>query len=62
METAIAWRAAGFIVPDALLLIGDGWTLDEAIRARYAGVDRYGIGAADPTDRQLPVDTAGRRP
>jgi hypothetical protein len=62
IETAIAWRAAGFIVPDALLLIGDGWTLDEAIRARYAGVDRYGIGAADPSDRQFPVDTAGRRP
>ena len=62
MEVAIAWRAAGFIVPDALLLIRDGWTLEGAIRARYEGVDRYGIGAADPSDRQFPVDSAGRRP
>ena len=35
LETAVAWREAGFILPDAALLIRDGWTLAEAVRARY---------------------------
>jgi hypothetical protein len=38
LKTAVAWRAAGFILPDAALLIRDGWTLDEADDARYAGI------------------------
>jgi hypothetical protein len=25
-------------LPDAALLIGDGWTFEEAVRARYAGI------------------------
>jgi hypothetical protein len=38
LETAVAWREAGFILPDAALLIHDGRTLREAVRARYAGI------------------------
>jgi hypothetical protein len=38
IETAVAWREAGFILPDAALLIRDGWTLEAAVRARYAGI------------------------
>jgi hypothetical protein len=35
LKTALAWRAAGFIVPDAALLIHDGWTLEAAVNARH---------------------------
>ena len=35
LKTALAWRAAGFIVPDAVLLIQDGWTLEAAVNARH---------------------------
>jgi len=38
LETAAAWREAGFILPDAALLIHDGWTLKDAVNARYAGI------------------------
>jgi hypothetical protein len=41
LAEATAWRNVGFIVPDAALLVRDGWTLDEATVARFAGVDRY---------------------
>jgi hypothetical protein len=27
LEAGVAWREAGFILPDAALLIHDGWTL-----------------------------------
>ena len=38
LQTALAWHEAGFILPDAALLIHDGWTLEDAVRARYAGI------------------------
>jgi hypothetical protein len=44
LAEATAWRQAGFILPDAALLVRDGWTLDEATVARFAGVDRYAPG------------------
>jgi hypothetical protein len=41
LAEATAWLEAGFILPDAALLVSDGWTLADATAARYAGVDRY---------------------
>ena len=41
LADATAWRQAGFILPDAALLVRDGWTVAAATAARYAGVDRY---------------------
>jgi hypothetical protein len=38
LAAALAWREAGFILPDAALLIQDGWTLEEATRTRYEGI------------------------
>jgi hypothetical protein len=38
LAAAVAWRRAGFILPDAALLIRDGWTLGDAVSARYAGI------------------------
>jgi hypothetical protein len=32
LKIALAWRAAGFIVPDAALLIQDGWILEAAVK------------------------------
>jgi hypothetical protein len=34
-KTTLAWRATGFVVPDAALLIQDGWTLEAAVNARH---------------------------
>ena len=38
LEAALAWREAGFILPDTALLIHEGWTLQEAVKARYEGI------------------------
>ena len=40
LKTALDRRAAGFIVPDAALLIQDGWTLEAAVAGRVARVMR----------------------
>jgi hypothetical protein len=33
-----AWREAGFVVPDAMQLVRDGWSLADAVVARYTGI------------------------
>lgn len=38
VEAAVDWQEAGFILPDAALLIHDGWTLKEAVNALYEGM------------------------
>lgn len=38
VKAAVDWQEAGFILPDAALLIHDGWTLKEAVNVRYEGM------------------------
>ena len=42
------WAQEGLHVGDAALLIHDGWTLDEATAARYAGIATGIRGDEDP--------------
>jgi hypothetical protein len=56
-KTALAWRAAGFIMPDAALLIQDGWTLEAAVNARHE--DTAMTTAGNTVRRQSPARKAG---